>query len=47
MAIYTGAGVAIITPMKNNEDVNFDKLAAKDMKTSTAMRSSTIFNATL
>lgn len=26
MAIYTGAGVAIITPMKNNEDVNFDKL---------------------
>ncbi len=26
MAIYTGAGVAIVTPMKNNEDVNYDKL---------------------
>lgn len=26
MAIFKGAGVAIVTPMKNNEDVNFDKL---------------------
>lgn len=26
MAIFTGAGVAIITPMKENGDVNFDKL---------------------
>ena len=26
MAIFTGAGVAIVTPMKNNEDVNYDKL---------------------
>ena len=27
MAIFKGAGVAIVTPMKNNEDVNYDKLA--------------------
>ncbi len=26
MAIFKGAGVAIVTPMKNNEDVDFDKL---------------------
>ena len=26
MAIFTGAGVAIVTPMKNNEEVNYDKL---------------------
>ncbi len=26
MAIFTGAGVAIITPMKENGDVNYDKL---------------------
>ena len=26
MAIYKGAGVAIVTPMKANEDVNYDKL---------------------
>ena len=24
--IFTGSGVAIVTPMKNNEDVNYDKL---------------------
>ena len=27
MAIFTGAGVAIITPMKENGDVNYEKLA--------------------
>ncbi|MDD6157262.1 MAG: 4-hydroxy-tetrahydrodipicolinate synthase [Lachnospiraceae bacterium] len=27
MAIFKGAGVAIVTPMKNNEEVNYDKLA--------------------
>ncbi len=26
MAIFKGAGVAIVTPMENNEDVNYDKL---------------------
>ena len=26
MAIFKGAGVAVVTPMKNNEDVNYDKL---------------------
>ena len=26
MAIFEGAGVAIVTPMKNNEEVNYDKL---------------------
>ncbi len=26
MAIYKGAGVAIVTPMKDNEEVNYDKL---------------------
>ncbi len=26
MAIFKGAGVAIVTPMKENEDVNYDKL---------------------
>lgn len=26
MALFKGAGVAIVTPMKNNEDVNYDKL---------------------
>lgn len=26
MAIFKGAGVAIVTPMKNNEDVNYEKL---------------------
>ncbi len=26
MAIFKGAGVAIVTPMKNNEEVNYDKL---------------------
>lgn len=26
MAIFRGSGVAIVTPMKNNEDVNYDKL---------------------
>ena len=26
MSIFKGAGVAIVTPMKNNEDVNYDKL---------------------
>ncbi len=27
MAVFTGAGVAIVTPMKANGEVNFDKLA--------------------
>ena len=26
MSIFKGAGVAIVTPMKNNEEVNYDKL---------------------
>ena len=26
MAIFKGAGVAIVTPMKNNEEVNYEKL---------------------
>ena len=26
MAIFTGAGVAIITPMKENGEVNYDKM---------------------
>ena len=26
MAIFKGAGVAIVTPMKDNQDVNYDKL---------------------
>ena len=26
MAIFKGAGVAIVTPMKENQDVNYDKL---------------------
>ena len=26
MAIFQGAGVAIVTPMKENLDVNYDKL---------------------
>ena len=26
MAVFTGAGVAIVTPMKNNEEVNYEKL---------------------
>ncbi len=26
MAIFKGAGVAIVTPMKENEEVNYDKL---------------------
>ena len=26
MAIFRGAGVAIVTPMRENEDVNYDKL---------------------
>ena len=26
MAIFKGAGVAIVTPMKENGDVNYDKL---------------------
>ena len=26
MAIFTGSGVAIVTPMKDNLDVNYDKL---------------------
>ena len=26
MAIFKGAGVAIITPMKDNYEVNYDKL---------------------
>ena len=26
MSVFTGAGVAIITPMKENGDVNYDKL---------------------
>jgi heptaprenylglyceryl phosphate synthase len=26
MAIFKGAGVAIVTPMKDNEEVNYDKL---------------------
>ena len=26
MSIFTGAGVAIVTPMKENGDVNFEKL---------------------
>ena len=26
MAIFTGAGVAIVTPMKENGEVNYDKL---------------------
>ena len=27
MSIYKGSGVAIVTPMKANEEVNYDKLA--------------------
>ena len=27
MAIFTGAGVAIVTPMKDNFEINYDKLA--------------------
>ena len=30
MAIFTGAGVAIVTPMKENGDVNFEKLGRTD-----------------
>ena len=26
MSIFKGAGVAIVTPMKNNEEVNYDTL---------------------
>ena len=26
MAIFTGAGVAIVTPFKENGEINFDKL---------------------
>ena len=26
MAIFTGSGVAIVTPMKENLDVNYEKL---------------------
>ena len=26
MSIFKGAGVAIVTPMKNNEEVNYDRL---------------------
>ena len=26
MAIFTGAGVAIVTPMKDNYEVNYEKL---------------------
>ena len=26
MAIFTGAGVAIVTPMKENGEVNYDKV---------------------
>ena len=26
MSVFTGAGVAIITPMKENHEINFDKL---------------------
>ena len=26
MAIFKGAGVALITPMKDNHEVNYDKL---------------------
>lgn len=26
MSIFTGAGVAIVTPMKENGEVNFEKL---------------------
>ena len=26
MAVFKGAGVAIVTPMKENLDVNYDKL---------------------
>ena len=26
MAIFTGSGVAIVTPMKDNLEVNYDKL---------------------
>ena len=26
MAIFKGAGVAIVTPMKSNEEVNYEKL---------------------
>ena len=28
MSVFTGAGVAIITPMKANGEVNYDKLGA-------------------
>ena len=27
MSIFTGAGVAIVTPMKANGEINYDKLA--------------------
>ncbi|MBR5047353.1 MAG: dihydrodipicolinate synthase family protein, partial [Eubacterium sp.] len=26
MAIFKGAGVAMVTPMKENEDINFEKI---------------------
>lgn len=26
MSIFKGAGVAIVTPMKNNEEVNYDSV---------------------
>ena len=29
MSIFKGAGVAIVTPMKENEEVNYEKLHKK------------------
>lgn len=31
MAIFKGAGVAIVTPMYDNEEVNYDKLIMAQM----------------
>ena len=32
MSIFKGAGVAIVTPMKENGDVNFEKLGRADSR---------------
>ena len=41
MSIFKGAGVAIVTPMKSDLEVNYDKLAElqeKQMRSSSAER---------
>ena len=42
MAIFKGAGVAIATPMKENLEINFDKL---DEKLNMLRRSALLWNA--